>query len=161
MTLGTLMPGEIRRSCKDMLDIIKLGDPNQSILFKQAEPVVAFDGVLHTLLDAMQETMRANAGKGLAAPQVGHGLRAIVLGDGRYPEMINPKVVVSKGSDYKKEACLSAPGLSVEVLRPAKIVVEAQDRNGQPFTMNARGPVARLIQHEIDHLYGLLITRFA
>lgn len=144
-----------------MLDIIKIGDPNQAILFKQAEPVVAFDGVLHALLDAMRATMQAIDGQGLAAPQVGHGLRAIVLGDGEWPEMINPEIVVTKGSERRREACLSAPGLSVEVERAEKITVTAQDRNGQPFTASARGPVARLIQHEIDHLNGLLITRFA
>lgn len=144
-----------------MLDIIKLGDPNQAILFKQAEPVVAFDGVLHTLLDAMRATMRANDGQGLAAPQVGHGLRAIVLGDGKWPELINPQIVVTKGSERRREACLSVPGLSVEVERAKKVVVTAQDRNGQPFTASVRGPVARLIQHEVDHLDGLLITRFA
>lgn len=144
-----------------MLDIIKLGDPNQAILFKQAEPVAAFDGALHALLDGMHETMLANDGRGLAAPQVGHSLRAIVLGDGKWPELINPSIVITKGSEKRQEACLSAPGLSVEVERAEKIIVTAQDRNGQPFVVNARGPVARLIQHEIDHLSGLLITRFA
>lgn len=144
-----------------MLDIIKLGDPNQSILFKQAQPVAAFDGTLHALLDAMRATMLANDGQGLAAPQVGHGLRAIVLGDGKWPELINPEIVVTKGSECRQEACLSVPGRLVAVERAEKVIVTAQDRNGQPFVVNARGPVARLIQHEVDHLDGLLITRFA
>jgi peptide deformylase len=144
-----------------MLDIIKLGDPNQAILFQSAKPVEDFDGTLHALLDGMQATMKANEGRGLAAPQVGHSLRAIVLGDGRYPEMINPKIVYSKGSERRQEGCLSLPGLSVEVERAEKVVVEAQDRHGKPFVTNVRGPVARLIQHELDHLNGLLISRFA
>lgn len=144
-----------------MLDIIKLGDPNQEVLFRQAEPVAVFDGALHVLLDAMHETMQANDGQGLAAPQVGYGLRAIVLGDGQWPELVNPEIVITKGSECRQEACLSVPWRIVAVERAEKVVVTAQDRNGQPFVVNARGPVARLIQHEVDHLDGLLITRFA
>lgn len=143
-----------------MLEIIKVGQPNQSILFKSVKPVEDFDGTLHALLDGMQAAMKASDGRGLAAPQVGHSLSVIVLGDGRYPEMVNPKIVHSKGSERRQEACLSLPGVSVEVERAEKIVVEAQDRHGKPFATNVRGPVARLIQHEIDHLNGVLITKY-
>lgn len=144
-----------------MLKIVKLGDPNQSILFHPTAPVDEFDGVLHMLLDAMHSTMRKADGKGLAAPQVGHSLSAIVLNDSRWPELINPRIVRSRGSERRQEMCLSAPGIVVEVERAREVVVEAQDRNGQPIRASVKGEIARLFQHEIDHLSGIVIMQKA
>lgn len=110
------------------------------------------------LLDGMHEAMTAADGKGLAAPQVGHSLSAIVLADTRWPELINPRIVYAKGSERRQEYCLSIPGIGVEVERSREVVVEAQDRTGKPIRASVKGEVARLFQHEIDHLAGKLIT---
>lgn len=134
-----------------------MSDERRDILLKQAQPVVDFDDELTTLLFFMHTTMREAKGQGLAAPQVGHSICAIVLNDTRWPTLINPRIIFAKGSETRREACLSVPGVQVEVARATKIVVEAQDRHGKPIRINAKGPFARVIQHEIDHLNGKLI----
>lgn len=140
------------------MKIITMSDEKRDILFKQAEPVTKFDDELTALLFFMQVTMREAKGQGLAAPQVGHSICAIVLNDTRWPTLINPKIVFAKGSETRQEACLSVPGVQVDVQRATKIVVDAQDRHGKPIRINAKGPFARVIQHEIDHLNGKLIV---
>lgn len=140
------------------LNIIKVGDPYADVLRRMSVPVKEFDEITSSMLDGMRSVMIEANGLGLAAPQVGWGLRAIVLADSRWPDLINPVIVQRKGSERRQESCLSIPGATVEVERATKVVVQAQDRTGQPLKIKAQGPLARLLQHEIDHLDGILIT---
>jgi peptide deformylase len=111
----------------------------------------------------MFDTMYHQEGVGLAAPQVGEGVRVIVI-DPHDPEirpfaLINP-VIAEIGSELEKgeEGCLSLPGLKDIVERPSTCVVEGLDREGQPVRMDASGLLARILQHEVDHLDGILFT---
>lgn len=134
--------------------------PND-ILNKTTEKVDTFDKHLHQLLDNMYETMVHADGVGLAAPQIGVGKQiAIVETDEEQGllEMINPEIIESKGEDIDIEGCLSIPHLYGEVSRAYSVTVKAQDRYGKWFTINAEGFFARAIQHEIDHLHGILFT---
>lgn len=116
----------------------------------------------------MLETMREAPGVGLAAPQIGIGQRIAVI---EYPEdeddpentkrvyeIINPEVIKKKGSDIGQEGCLSMPGLAADVERATQVVVKAQDRNGKEIRIKAYDWLARIFQHEIDHLHGILMT---
>jgi peptide deformylase len=151
-----------------ILEIVSVGDANDGVLFKPANRVREFGPALHKLLDDMLETMREAPGVGLAAPQVGVGLRAAVV---EYPEdeedpentrrvyeIINPEIVKSKGSDSGQEGCLSIPGLAADVERPTYVVIKAQDRTGKEIRIKAYDWLARVFLHEIDHLHGVLMT---
>ncbi len=135
-----------------------LGDP---ILRASAERVKQVDDEIRTLVEDMFETMYAEEGVGLAAPQVGVGLRVIVV-DPREPEvqpfaLINPEVAETAGEMEKgEEGCLSIPGLKDLVERPSHVVVTATDLTGAPVRMEADGLLARILQHEIDHINGIL-----
>lgn len=134
--------------------------PNE-ILEKKCEPVNAFDKELAKLLDNMYDTMIDSDGVGLAAPQVGV-LKSIAIveideEEGTL-EMINPVILESKGSEVDIEGCLSFPGVYGEVERPYSVVIQAQDRDGKTFILQAEDYHARAIQHEIDHLNGVLFT---
>ena len=135
-----------------------LGDP---ILRASAERVKQVDDEIRTLVEDMFETMYAEEGVGLAAPQVGVGLRVIVV-DPREPEvqpfaLINPEVAETAGEMEKgEEGCLSIPGLKDLVERPSQVVVTATDLTGAPVRMEADGLLARILQHEIDHINGIL-----
>lgn len=136
--------------------IIKDGDET---LRKTCREVTRFDERLQELIDDMFQTMYANNGVGLAAPQVGILRRLFVADtkDGHEPFVaINPRIVSSEGSQTGTEGCLSVPGKWGEVERPARLVLEALDRNGQPFTMDAADFLAVCICHENDHLDGVL-----
>ncbi len=139
-------------------EIRLLGDP---VLRARAEAVPAVDDELRTLIDDMLETMYAADGVGLAAPQVGVGKRVIVV-DVRDPAappfaLVNPEIVESGDAvDRGEEGCLSIPGLKEIVERPATVVVEGLDRDGNPRRIEATGLLARALQHEIDHLDGIL-----
>lgn len=134
--------------------------PN-NILEQQCETVTDFDDALKTLIDDMFETMYQADGVGLAAPQVNIGKQVAVvdIGDetGRI-ELINPVIVEEAGEQVGPEGCLSFPGLFGEVKRSYSIKVKAQDRFGNHFTLKAEDFLARAIQHEIDHLFGVLFT---
>ena len=127
------------------------------VLRKHARPVVKFDARLHELLDDMAETMYKNNGCGLAAPQVSVLRRAIVMdvGEGLI-EVVNPEIVSREGEVDGVEGCLSVPGRQGYVLRPQKVVVRGQDRNGQPIELTCEDWLARCACHEIDHLDGRL-----
>ncbi len=132
-----------------------------SILETPCERVVNFDEELETLLDNMYETMVAEDGVGLAAPQVGVSLQVAIVdieGEHRVIELINPEIIECKGREIDIEGCLSFPGLYGKVQRYESIQVSAFDRYGNEFTMKAKGFLARAIQHEIDHLKGILFT---
>jgi peptide deformylase len=136
--------------------IIKEGD---EILRKKCREVTHFDDRLQVLVDDMIQTMYANNGIGLAAPQVGVLRRIFVMDvkdEAGLLVMINPRIVLTEGSQINDEGCLSIPGKWGEVERPASLTVEALDRAGQPFAYYAEGLAAICVCHEIDHLDGIL-----
>lgn len=131
------------------------------ILEQPCEPVTIFDKKLSRLLDDMYETMIEFDGVGLAAPQIGINKQiAIVDIDDEHGtiELINPIIVRKEGEETDIEGCLSFPGLYGEVPRSYKVEVKAQNRKGKEFILQAEGFLARAIQHEIDHLHGILFT---
>ena len=131
------------------------------ILEKPCRPVTVFNNKLKKLLNDMYDTMIEFDGVGLAAPQVGVDEQiAIVEIDETSGtiEMINPEILETKGEQIGLEGCLSFPGLYGEVSRPFYVKVKAQDRKGRTFTLEAEDYLARAIQHEIDHLHGILFT---
>jgi len=150
-----------------ILDIVTLPEP---ILRRKARKVSVFDKDLQALLDNMVETMRVAPGVGLAAPQVNVPLRAIVVEYGEDEDeaeeapkklylMLNPEIVqASDETETAVEACLSIPSLVGEVERFSQIVIKGQNRKGKPMKVKASGWMARIFQHEIDHLDGVLFT---
>ncbi len=138
------------------------------VLRRKAQPVKDFGPELQRLIDDMIETMRAAPGVGLAAPQVNVPLRVIVVEFGdeedesvppRLWAVVNPEIVrQSRETEVGTEGCLSIPGILGEVERPVAITVRGQNRHGQPVKYKLRGWVARIFQHEIDHLNGILFT---
>lgn len=141
-----------------VLPIVK--HPND-ILTTPAKEVTTFDHELATLLDDMYETMVAADGIGLAAPQVGVSKRVAIvdLGEGQdVIEMINPEVVAIGGKEVEVEGCLSFPDIYGEVERPFYVKIEAEDREGNLYELEAEDYEARAILHEIDHLNGILFT---
>ncbi len=148
--------------------IVTLPDP---VLRRKARPVSTFDKALQTLIDDMVDTMRDAPGVGLAAPQVGVGQRLIVIEYAEPPEegeeekevkpklyvMANPEIV--KTSEEKVlgvEGCLSIPGLVGEVERYSTVQVKGLNRRGLPMKVKAEGWLARIFQHEIDHVNGVV-----
>lgn len=138
------------------LEIRKFGDP---VLKSRAAPVDSFDESLARLAEDMLLTMRENEGVGLAANQVGRLKRILVAGleDEEYV-VVNPEIVSSdKETAADTEGCLSIPGIHVEVERPVGITLRGQDVSGEPLRIEATGLLARVFQHEVDHLNGVLI----
>ena len=135
-------------------NILQLGDET---LRKKSFEVTAFDQKLHELLDDMKDTLIKANGAGLAAPQVGVLRRVFVVSvDGAYFECVNPKIVSKSGSQDGEEGCLSVRGKYGSVKRPYSVTVEAFDRFGKPFKVNAKGFLARAFCHEYDHLDGII-----
>lgn len=137
-------------------NIVKKEDP---ILYKKSRVVEKFDDRLAMLLDDMKETMERAEGVGLAAVQVGVLKRVIVInvGDGLL-ELVNPEITKTEGEQRESEGCLSFPGEYGVTLRPAKVQVKAQDRNGKWHIYTGEGLKARAFCHEIDHLDGVVFT---
>jgi len=140
------------------LEIRVLGDP---VLRQRAEAVAEVDDALRRLAQDMFDTMYEADGVGLAAPQVGLLTRLIVVDpreQGVEPvALVNPRVVELGGdTDRAEEGCLSIPGVRDVVERPVKATVEALDLDGEPIRIEAEGLLARVLQHEIDHLEGIL-----
>lgn len=134
--------------------------PNE-ILTTKCREVEVFDEKLAALLDDMYDTMIASDGIGIAAPQVGETIQVAIvdLGEGQEViEMVNPEVVEIGGSEIEVEGCLSFPDIYGEVERPFYVKVEAQDRDGALYELEAEDYEARAILHEIDHLHGVLFT---
>ena len=129
----------------------------EPILRERAKKVTQFDGSLHRLLDDMLETMRDAPGVGLAANQVGVPLQVAVIElEEKVTELINPQIVRSSGEIIDWEGCLSVPGFVAEVGRAAKVTVKARNRHGKEFRVKGEELFARALQHEIDHLNGVL-----
>ena len=134
--------------------ILKLGDET---LRKTSKRMEKFDLRLWLLLRDMKETMSKADGVGLAAPQVGILRRVVVIDVGDGPiELVNPEIIEAEGEQAGAEGCLSIPGRTGYVVRPNKVKVKAQDRNGKPFEIEGEGLLARALCHEIDHLDGRL-----
>lgn len=137
-------------------------------LRKKAEKVTDFGPELQQLIEDMIDTLHEDSGAGLAAPQVNVSKQVILVEFGSEEDeeippklyvTINPKITrFSQQMVTGAEGCLSIPGLMGEVDRSEEVVVEGQDRNGEPLKMNLQGWAARIIQHEIDHINGILYT---
>lgn len=131
-------------------------------LDRKAEPVTQFDAELDRLIDDMVDTMYAAPGIGLAAPQIGVPLRVCVIDlsvgrkGGDLITLINPEFVEREGMQLEEEGCLSVPGFNATVARPARAVVRGLDRTGAERVIEGTGLLARALQHELDHLDGLL-----
>ncbi|MBI3893996.1 MAG: peptide deformylase [Candidatus Wallbacteria bacterium] len=139
-----------------ILELRILGDP---VLRQVARDVEAVTPNVRALLDDMVETMHAVGGVGLAAPQVGISLRLIVLGwNKKQWRMINPEISAATGEQASFEACLSIPGAEGEVRRAAKVTVRYVDERGRQRRLTSTGLLSRVLQHEIDHLYGVLFV---
>jgi peptide deformylase len=145
--------------------IVTTPDP---VLRRKAKKVTAVDKDILALIDDMVETMRAAPGVGLAAPQVGVSQRVIVVEYGNEEDeeapkklftLVNPEIVTASEEMVEGvEACLSIPRIAGEVERHETLVVKALNRHGKPVKIKVSGWMARIFQHEIDHLEGLLFT---
>lgn len=136
--------------------IVKKGD---EILREEAKTIREITPNILKLLDNMRDTMYAAKGVGLAAPQIGVSKRAIVVDVGDdLLELVNPAIVISEGEQTDTEGCLSIPGLVGEVTRAYKVKVRALNREGQEIELEREEMAARALQHEIDHLNGVLFT---
>ena len=139
-----------------VLKVRRYGDP---VLRRRAVPIDAVTPELRRLVDDMTDTMYDEVGIGLAAPQVGHSVRLLVVGDeeGRGVQvLVNPVITESGGSVTAEEGCLSLPGIFADVTRAQWVKLEARDLEGRPIAITARGLRSRVFQHEIDHLDGVL-----
>lgn len=144
-----------------VLPILKYPDP---LLKEKSKPVEVFDEELKTLAADMAETMLDAPGAGLAAPQIGRLLRLIVVAgaendedyDERVITLVNPRIVRSAGEQVYDEGCLSVLDYNEKVIRAEEVEVEAQDLDGRPLHLAADGRRAVILQHEIDHLDGIL-----
>jgi len=137
-----------------ILPIRKEGDP---VLRQKAQPVPKVTKRIVKLLQDMEETMYAADGVGLAAPQVGVSKRLIVVDVGDGPiHLVNPVLIAAEGSVVDVEGCLSIPGVVGYVERAQKVVVDGLDMKGRPRRVEAEDWLARALQHEIDHLDGIL-----
>lgn len=142
-------------------EIVIWPDP---VLKKKAKPVDVVDDAVRRLLDDMAETMYAADGVGLAAPQIGEGFRCVVIDTSPRQEgqkllhLVNPEIVKTEGRATGNEGCLSLPGEAEEVERASKVWVRALDYNGKPYEMECEGLLAIAVQHECDHLDGVLFV---
>jgi peptide deformylase len=142
--------------------ILKIVKYPEAVLSRPGEPVTEFNDELRKLVADMFETTYASQGIGLAAPQVGVSKRLTVidLSVGKEPKdklvLINPEIISSEGKLYEEEGCLSFPEIREKVVRAAKVRIRAQDENGKWFEMDGADLLARCMQHEIDHVDGML-----
>ena len=142
-------------------EIVKYGS---KVLRENAAPVEAVDDEIKQLIDDLFDSMSEAEGVGLAAPQIGISRRVIVVdvssqrGDTPPLALINPQILQSEGADSAEEGCLSLPELYGEVERATRIEVDALDATGNPFQLVAEDFVSRVLQHEIDHLNGILFV---
>ncbi|MEK7348794.1 MAG: peptide deformylase [Candidatus Eisenbacteria bacterium] len=146
---------------REPLPLRFLGDP---VLRRKADAVSAVTPDIRDLIEVLFATMYAEEGVGLAAPQVGRSIRVFVVdveaeeegGERVKQAFVNPLIRERSGEIVGEEGCLSIPGLRADVKRAARVVVEATDAEGKPFRIEAEGLLARALQHEQDHLDGIL-----
>lgn len=132
--------------------------PDDSVLRQKAKRVSSIDGSIQRIINDMVETMQEANGVGLAAPQVGVSLRVVVLQmPGEEPmAIINPEIVKSGGEQEVTEGCLSIPSHFGQIKRSASVIVKGQDGTGKAIRIRATGLMAEALEHEIDHLNGIL-----
>jgi peptide deformylase len=150
------------------MSLMKIVTVPEPVLRRRAHKVTDFGADLQVLIDDMIETVRAAPGVGLAAPQVDVPQRVIVVEFGDEEDeqvpaklyiVVNPEIVrPSQETEKGTEACLSVPGFLGEVERVSSLTVKGQNRHGKPIRIKAKGWLARIFQHEIDHLDGILFT---
>ncbi|MCL4159598.1 UNVERIFIED_CONTAM: hypothetical protein GTU68_034488, partial [Idotea baltica] len=144
--------------------ILKITNYPEPILRERAEEVETFDAELAQLLSDMAETMYDAPGIGLAGPQVAELKRITVIDVGEggpgLLKLVNPRIVESEGKVVSDEGCLSIPGIHESVNRFEKVLVEAQDENGEELSIEADGLLGICLQHEIDHLDGILFIDY-
>ena len=132
------------------------GDP---VLTTKAEPVVDFDAELRRLVADLTDTMQAAPGSGLAAPQIGVGLRVFTYHvEGELGHLINPELSLSTDEQFGPEGCLSIPGLTFDCRRAQSVIAKGFNMYGDPVVIEGSDLLARCIQHETDHLDGILYT---
>ena len=145
-----------------MLEIYRLGE---DVLREKTKDVKVFDSAFSLLIDAMFETLDDADGVGLAAPQIGVSERFFIVdlhrGSGSRYVFVNPEIIETSLEEVPyEEGCLSVPGVYRNIMRPEKIKVQAQNVEGKRFTIEAEGLLARVIQHENDHLNGKLFIDY-
>lgn len=150
-----------------VLRVLREWDADAGVLRRPARKVRKVDSATRRLLADMVETMRDSQGVGLAAPQVGKGVQAIVIefseeeGSEEAPptlyQLCNPEIVRRRGEVEDQEGCLSLPGLLADVKRAEQVTVKGLDPQGREVRVKARGWLARIFQHEIDHTRGVLM----
>jgi peptide deformylase len=145
------------------MSIQKIYQYPDSVLRKETEEVTVFDNDLATLVEDMAETMYDAPGIGLAAPQIGKSIKLIVVdtsqkvaGEKQYLPMVNPEIIASEGTQVDEEGCLSVPELTANVTRFQNVTVTYQDLQGQQHEISTENRFAVVLQHEIDHLNGIL-----
>lgn len=139
------------------LEIVTVDDPRAAILRRRAQAVRTVTRDVRTLIEQMFETLRHARGLGLAAPQVGVAQRVVVIEvRDRRLALVDPEILKRDGEALGTEACLSIPGLLGDVPRATHVVVRARNRRNRYITVDAEGLLARVLQHEVDHLNGVL-----
>ncbi|MGW8195126.1 MAG: peptide deformylase [Desulforhopalus sp.] len=145
------------------MSIRKIYQYPDPVLRKQTETITVFDHELAALIEDMAETMYDAPGVGLAAPQIGMSSKLIVVdttegkeGEKKFMAMVNPEIVTHEGSQVDEEGCLSVPELTANVKRHKKITVTFQDSEGAAHELTTEDRFAVVLQHEIDHLNGIL-----
>lgn len=151
-----------------VLRVLRDWDEDAEVLHTKARKVKQVNEPIRALLADMVETMRESKGVGLAAPQIGQNLQAIVI---EYPEddqvedsplvlyqILNPEILKQKGKVEDQEGCLSLPGLLADVERAEQVTVRGLDAQGQEIRVKASGWLARIFQHEIDHTRGVMMV---
>lgn len=139
--------------------ILVVDEPGSEVLRQKAEPVKNITNRTRKLIKDMIETMYAADGAGLAAPQIGISKQIVVIDVGEGPIcLVNPEIIEAEGEEIDVEGCLSIPGLRAYVKRSSRVVVNALNEKGRPIRVTGDGLLARALQHEIDHLNGILMT---
>lgn len=142
----------------DILQIKKFPDP---VLRKKSGPVHEITPKEQKLFEDMLLTMETSGGIGLAAPQIGYSKQIIAINiDKEIIKLANPKILKSKGTGKMVEGCLSVPEMNIEIKRPYEVLVCGLNEKGQYIEIKAKGLMARVLQHEIDHLNGKLILDY-
>lgn len=147
--------------------VLKILRVPEQKLYQKSGAIYSFGPLTHNMVFDLFETMYAAHGVGLAAPQVGWMDRLAVIdvtcGDDEAARvvLINPKIIEAEGEQEAEEGCLSIPGWKTRITRSFRVRVKAKDERGKNFEMDCEGLLARAVQHELDHLSGRLISRFA
>ncbi|MGM9570833.1 MAG: peptide deformylase [bacterium] len=136
---------------------LSLADKDAPVLRQKAKKITVFDHNLEQLVKEMAEIMYKADGVGLAAPQVGISKCLVVIdvGEGLLP-LVNPEIIYTEGEETASEGCLSLPGVFAKVSRAERVVVKAQNIRGEEVRIPGSGLLARAMQHEVDHLSGVL-----